>query len=83
MALDKTTLESTLKQIFDGVSPDEGGETDPKILREQMAKEMANAIYTFVKGGTVTVNSGIAVSTTGSATAQTGATTATGIGTIS
>ncbi|MFV0505890.1 MAG: hypothetical protein ACK5L5_04155 [Bacteroidales bacterium] len=83
MALDKVTLESTLKSIFDGVSPDAAGETDPAKLRKRMAKEMTDAIATFVKSGEVTVASGIAVSTTGTATAQTGATTSTGKGTIS
>ena len=82
MALNKTALAQQLKAIFDGVSPEATGIADPDALRQKMANEMANAIDTFVKTGTVAVATGIAVSTTGTAAAQTGATTAMGTGTI-
>jgi len=79
MALNKAALVTQLKAIFDGVSPEATGITDPAALRQKMANDMADAIDAFVKTGTVAA--GIAVSTTGTAAAQTGATTA--IGTIS
>lgn len=83
MALNKQTLATQLKAIFDGVSPEANGETDPETLRQKVANEMADAIDAFVKSSTVTVASGIPVSTTGTASAQTGQTTNTGSGTIS
>lgn len=83
MALDKQVLADQFKSIFDKVSPEANDETDPDILRQKVANELADAIYVFVKSATVTVASGIAVSTTGTATAQTGQTTNTGNGTIS
>lgn len=82
MALAKTQLAAAFKAIFDSVSPEATGETDPDKLRKKVADEMAEAIDVFVKTGTVSVASGIAVATSGSATAQTGATTAKGTGTI-
>jgi len=83
MALDKVTLITQLKAVFDGVSPETTGITDPAKLRQKVAEEMATAIDDFVKSATVTVASGIAVKTTGSATVQTGTTTVEGTGTIS
>lgn len=83
MALDKQQLASQLKSIFDSVSPEGNNETDPSVLREQIANDMADAIDTFVKGAEVTVEAGIPVSTTGTAAAQTGQTTESGNGTIS
>ncbi len=83
MALDKTVLAAQFKSIFDGVSPEASGETDPDKLRQKVANEMADAIDAFVKSAKVTVASGILVSTTGTAAAQTGQTTSTGNGTIS
>ena len=82
MALNKTILAGQLKAIFDGVSPEATGITDPDALRQKMANEMANAIDAFVKTGAVQVATGIAVSTSGTAAAQTGATTAAGTVTI-
>ena len=82
MALNKAILAQQFKAIFDGVSPEATGITDPDALRQKIASEMANAIDAFVKTGTVAVASGITVSTTGTAAAQTGATTAVGTGTI-
>ena len=83
MALNKATLAQQLKAIFDGVSPEAGGESDPAKLRLKVANEMADAIDAFIKTGTVTVAKDIPVSTTGTAAAQTGKTTTTGTGTIS
>jgi hypothetical protein len=83
MALNKATLAQQLKAIFDGVSPEATGITDPAALRQKMANEMADAIDAFIKSAKVTVASGISVSTTGTATAHTGSTTAPGNGTIS
>lgn len=83
MPLNKDALITSLKSIFDGVSPDSNNITDPKVLRDRVATQMADAIEVFVKSGKVTVDSGITVSTTGTASAQTGKTTSTGTGTIS
>lgn len=76
MALDKTTLAQQLKAIFDGVSPEATGITDPEALREKLANDMADAIDAFVRTGKVAT--GITVRTTGSASAQTGQTTSEG-----
>jgi len=83
MALNKATLAQQLKTIFDSVSPEATGITDPDALRQKMADEMADAFDAFIKTAKVTVATGITVSTTGTAAAQTGATTAAGTGTIS
>jgi hypothetical protein len=83
MALNKATLAQQLKTIFDGVSPEATGITDPALLRQKLANDMADAIDAFVKTGTVTVAKDIPVSTTGTAAAQTGKTITTGTGTIS
>ena len=58
----------------------------PADLKNQITKQwtdIAEVIINHIKGATITVASGIPVSTTGSATAQTGATTSTGTATIS
>lgn len=56
-------------------------------VKQRFAQNIANAIAdgvdAWIKTATVTVKSGIPVSTSGSATAQTGATTGQGTGTIS
>jgi len=83
MALNKATLAAGLKAVFDGVSPEASGITNPEQLRQKVANEMADVIDTYIKSATVTVASGISVSTAGTAAAQTGATTGTGNGTIS
>lgn len=49
----------------------------------EFSNRLAKLICNCIKTGTVTVQPGILVSTTGSATAQTGTTTANGTGTIS
>jgi hypothetical protein len=80
MALDVTTLKTEIRAAFDAESD---VEVDPAEARQRIADALGAAIDKFVKTGTVTVASGIAVSTAGTAAAQTGATTATGTGTIS
>jgi hypothetical protein len=82
MALVKNTLINAIKNVFE---PQLGAD----ITKEQketiatIANKLATAIDDYIKSGTVTVASGIPVSTAGSATAQTGATTAPGTGSIS
>lgn len=49
---------------------------------EEYAERLASLIDTFVKGGEVTVQPGIAVTTAGTAASQTGATTSEGKGII-
>lgn len=83
MALNKAILAAGLKAVFDGVSPEASGITDPAELRQKVANEMADVIDAYIKSATVTVAVGIAVATTGTAAAHTGATTGTGNGTIS
>jgi hypothetical protein len=80
MGLDKTTLKNEIQAAFDAESD---VEVNPAEARARIATKLSEAIDKFVKSGTVTVASGIAVSTTGTAAAHTGATTATGTGTIS
>jgi len=83
MALNKATLAAGLKAVFDGVTPEASGNTDPAALRQKVANEMANVIDAYIKSAIVTVAAGITVTTTGTATAHSGATTAQGTGTIS
>ncbi|MDO4783415.1 MAG: hypothetical protein Q4A09_09405 [Capnocytophaga felis] len=47
------------------------------------AEQLTHLIDAFVRSGTVTVATGISVTTAGTATTQTGTTTSTGTGTIS
>jgi hypothetical protein len=80
MALDKNTLKTAIEAAFTAqMNKTENREA----ALADLADKTATAIDAFVKSGTVTVASGIPVSTAGSATAQTGATTGTGTGTIS
>jgi hypothetical protein len=79
MALDTATLKQEIQSAFDAESD---VEVNPAEARQRIANKLGAAIEKFVKSGTVTVSSGIAVSTTGTAAAQTGATTATGTGSI-
>lgn len=78
--LDKATLRSEIKQVF---KDEQAEEQDANASLDRIAAKLANAIEKFVKSGTVTVQAGINVSTTGTAAAQTGSTTGTGTGTIS
>jgi len=87
MALETSALATKIKEAFDrqsdkGISDDKKNK-DMEKARKEIADEIAEAIETFVKSGTVTVDTGIAVSTTGSAAAQSGFTTSTGTGSIS
>ena len=76
MALNKVALKTGIKQLMDDMLTREQNSND------EFATRLSNLIDTYVKSGTVTVQPGITVSTTGSAVAQTGATTSTGTGTI-
>ncbi len=78
--LDKNTLKQEIKQAF---KDEQNEEHDANKSLERVATKLADAIDKFIKSGTVTVASGIAVSTAGSASAQTGTTTSIGAGTIS
>lgn len=64
----KANLKTELQSIFESLDNDK--------TASDAASDIANAIDTYL--GTITVASGIAVSTTGTATAQTGTTTETG-----
>jgi hypothetical protein len=77
MALDKGSLQTAIKNLLDDMTLRNESATD------EFAQRLATAIDTFVRGGQVTVASGIPVSTAGTAAAQTGATTGPGNGTIS
>ena len=76
MALNKQAL----KQGIIDLHQDMLTKTNDSI--EEYAERLASLIDTFVKGGEVTVQAGIQVSTAGTAAAQTGATTSAGKGTI-
>nr|DAN29367.1 MAG TPA: hypothetical protein [Caudoviricetes sp.] len=76
MALNKQAL----KQGIIRLQQDMLTKTDASI--EEYAERLASLIDTFVKGGEVTVQAGIQVSTAGTAAAQTGTTTSVGKGTI-
>ena len=76
MALNKQAL----KQGIIDLHQDMLTKTNDSI--EEYAERLASLIDTFVKGGEVTVQAGIQVSTAGTAAAQTGTTTSVGKGTI-
>jgi|APMed6443717190_1056831.scaffolds.fasta_scaffold61818_3 hypothetical protein len=76
MALNKTALKSGIKQLMDDML------TREQNSNEEFATRLSDLFESFVKSGTVTVNAGIAVTTSGTAVAQSGATTSTGTGTI-
>lgn len=76
MALNKAALKTGIKQLMDDMLTREQNAND------EFATRLSDLIDTYVKSGTVTVQPGITVSTTGTAAAQTGATTSTGTGTI-
>jgi hypothetical protein len=80
MALATTSLKTAIKAAFVAQS---SKKDNPDAAWDDLADKISKAVETFVKSGTVTVATGIPVSTAGSATAQTGATTSTGTGTIS
>ena len=79
MPLDKTTLGNSIAAAFakaQGLSPASDAQST-------LAGDIAAAIDTYVKAATVTVPSGIPVSTAGTAAAQTGATTGPATGSLS
>ena len=78
MAMSKSALGKAIADlIIDANAP-----ADMKTKITKQWTDIAGAIIDEVKKATITVASGIPVSTTGSATAQTGATTSTGTATI-
>lgn len=77
MPLVKATLKSGIKSLLDEMR------TKEDISDDYFADQLATLIDTYVKSATITVASGIPVSTAGSALAQSGATTAPGTGTLS
>lgn len=81
MSLDKTTLASSIKSALAAGLADTSDSS--ATAQENLAKAIANAVDTYVKGITITVPAGIAVSTAGTAAAQTGATTAPATCTVS
>lgn len=76
MSLNKGKLNNDIKKLLQDMMQKEENSFD------EFANTLSTAIYNFVKTGTVTVQAGIPVSTTGTAAAQTGATTSTATGTI-
>ena len=88
MALAPKVLEETLKEkILETLNkPINEKTTDAQVkqrLASDLASAIANGVDAWIKTGTVTVQSGIPVSTAGGPTAQTGSTTGPGTGTIS
>jgi hypothetical protein len=79
MAMSKTALGKAIADLV----IDKNAPTEMKQKITQQWTNIAGAIIDEIKKSTITVASGIPVSTTGSASAQTGATTATGSATIS
>lgn len=78
MAMSKTALGKAIADlIIDTNAPD-----DMKSKITSQWTDIAGAIIDEIKKATITVASGIPVSTTGSSTAQTGFTTKTGTATI-
>ncbi len=73
MPLDKNTLKTEIKTILSDM---EGKEVDSK---EEFAQRLADTIEAFVKSGTVTVATGIPVTTSSGS----GSTSGEGMGTIS
>lgn len=80
MPLNKEQLKQEIKLAF---LEEQTEERDYNASLERISTRIANAIDTFVKGGTVTIKSGISVRTTGNSLMHTGITTSTGTGTIS
>ncbi len=78
MALVVATLKADIKSILTDLKNDENQEG----AIEKYAHKLSIAIDKYIRSGTVEIEAGIAVSTTGSSSAQSGATTAKGIGTI-
>ncbi len=77
MSLNQGKLKRDIKDLLNDMM---GKDEDSM---DEFADRLSVAIVSCIKTGTVTVASGIPVSTAGSPSAQTGATTGTGTGTIS
>lgn len=75
MALNKASLKSALQAAFEDIRADK--------TAAEAAQQLADAIDSYVRAATVTVNAGIPVSTAGTAAAQTGSTTSPGSGSLS
>lgn len=77
MALVKSKLKETLFSLLSEMRE------KTEVSDDEFAERLATAIDDYIRSATVTVEAGIAVTTSGSPTSQTGATTSTGIGKIS
>jgi hypothetical protein len=78
MAMSKTALGKAIADLI----IDTNAPADMKSKITSQWTDIAGAIIDEIKKATITVASGISVSTTGTATSQTGATTSTGSATI-
>ena len=78
MAMSKTALGKAIADLI----IDTNAPADMKSKITSQWTDIAGAIIDEIKKATITVASGISVSTTGSSTAQTGSTTETGTATI-
>ncbi len=76
-----TLVKSTLKASILSLLTEMREKTE--VSDNEFAERLATAIDDYIRSATVTVEAGIAVTTSGSSTSQTGATTSTGIGKIS
>lgn len=89
----KSALKSQLDELFTYGVDNYSGDNKTAILNsgyanaerwsESLSDVISNQVDTYIKTATVTVPSGIPVTTAGTAAAQTGTTTAPGIGTVS
>lgn len=77
MALVKSKLKETLFSLLSEMRE------KTEVSDDEFAERLATAIDDYIRSATVTVEAGIAVTTSGSPTSQTGATTSTGTGKIS
>lgn len=80
MSLVQSRLKAKIKAAFEA---EQSEEVDHNASLDRIADKLATAIVQEILELTVTVGSGIPVSTTGSATAQTGVTTAVKVATLS
>jgi hypothetical protein len=78
MAMSKSALGKAIADLI----IDDNAPADMKAKITSQWTDIAGAIIDEIKKATITVASGISVSTTGTATSQTGATTSTGSATI-
>lgn len=77
MALVKSKLKETLFSLLSEMRE------KTEVSDDEFAERLATAIDDYIRSATVTVEAGIAVTTSGSPTSQTGTTTSKGIGKIS